>query len=108
MVFMLKVLGFRAFKSGALVTDVASICFLLLNSAAVSFVANFGHVTQVKYQSVIPRQVVASSRSSSNESVCILSFARECHVPRTKSIERTVVLCGLGRRPSIHGMMHYI
>lgn len=87
--------------------DAASLCFLLLNSAAVSFVGNSGQVTRVKYRSVIPKQVVASSRSLSEESVCIQSFAKECHVPRTKSIERTVVLCSLGKRPLMHGIIHW-
>jgi hypothetical protein len=27
-------------------------------------------------------------------------------VPRMKSIERTEVLCGSGKRPLMHGMMH--
>ena len=108
MVFMLKVLSFHPFESGAFVIDVASLHFLLLNSAVVSFVGNSRQVTRVKYQSVIPKQVVVSSRSLSDESVCIWSFAKECHVPRMKSIERIVVLCGSGKRPSMHGMIHYI
>jgi hypothetical protein len=106
MVFMLKVFSFRPFEPEAFVLDVASLHFHLLNLVAVSFVANSGHVTQVKYRRVIPRQVVALSRRSSDESVCILSFAKECHVLRTNSIERTVELCGSGRRPSMHGMIH--
>ena len=107
MVFMLKVFSFHVLEPGAVVLDVASWRFLLLYSVAVSFVVNSGHVIRVKYRSKIPRQVVASSRSPSDESVCILSFANECHVPRIKSIDRTVELCGSGRRPSIHGRMHW-
>src|SRR5882757_8448469 len=105
---MLNVFGFRAFGSEALVVDVAASRFLFENSAAVSFVANSGHVTRVKYRSAIPRQVVTSSRSLSDELVCIRSLAKECQVPRTKSNERTDALCGSGRRPSIHSMMHYL
>ena len=93
---MLNVVGFRAFGSGTFVVDVASLRFLLLKSAAVSFVRNLGQVTRVKYQSAIPKHVVASLRSLSDESVCIWSFAKACHVPKIKSIERTVVLCGSG------------
>jgi len=103
---MLKVMGRRESDPEALEEDVASLRFLLLNSAAVSFVVNFGHVTRVKYRSAMPRQVVASSRRLSEESVCIHNFAKECHVPITKSIERTVVLWGSGRRPLMHGMIH--
>ena len=105
---MLNIVGFCAFESGAFVVDVASLRFLLLTSGAVSFVGNSGQVTQVKYRSAIPKQVVASSRSLSDELVCMQSFAKECHVLRMKSIERTFSLCSSSKRPSMHGMMHWI
>lgn len=92
-IFMLKVASFCAFPTLPLAR--LSSCFFCCG--------NLRKITRGNSQ-----QVVALLSNPIDESVCILSFANEYHVPRMKSTERTIELCGLGKRPSIHGIMHCV
>lgn len=46
------------------------------------------------------------SKTLSDESVCILSFAKECQYVQVYRRLRMVSLCWLWRRPSKHGIKH--